>query len=385
MRERTPRASLRSWSLVIGLSSLVACSDPAASPEEREPETTRDDAASAAGDPADKPAHRKDAGRPSGSDARAPANVEPGAGSSAEADAGRRSAKDAQVDDARVVDDAQTPDTAVEVPATCPASAKLKAGDTQGSVQSGSRKRTYLVHVPTKYTGTVPVPVVFDFHGYSSSAKGQMGASGFREIADREGFLAVYPEGVGASWNVNGCCGTAGSEKLDEIAFVRLVLDALKADACVDSKRVYATGISQGGGMAHHVACLAADVFAATAPVSSDLRTEPCTPARPITEISFRGKADTLDAYEGGHVGPPGMAGYTAIGAQATLTRWKDIDQCSGTPVTTDKLCETYTTCAQGAEVSLCSIPGGDHVLYNNPQNFDVAEAAWKVFSKHSL
>lgn len=384
MREPKPRARWRRWTLVAGLCCASACSsEPAAAPEEGEPPTTRD-AASATSDPEDGPARAKDAGRPRGADARAPTNVEQD--DSTVVDAGRHSDKDAQTNDARVVDGAgQTPTTPVEMPETCPASAKLEPGDTQGTLQSGSRKRNYLVHVPTKYTGTTPVPVVFDFHGYSSSPKGQMGVSGFREIADREGFLAVYPEGVGASWNVNGCCGTAGSEKLDEIAFVRLVLDALKKDACVDRKRVYATGISQGGGMAHHVACLAADVFAATAPVSSDLRTEPCTPARPITEISFRGKADTLDAYEGGHVGPPGMAGYEAIGAQATLTRWKDINKCSGTPVTSDKLCETYTTCAEGTEVSLCSIPGGDHVLYNNPPNFDVAEAAWKVFSMHSL
>ena len=133
---------------------------------------------------------------------------------------------------------------------------------------------------------------------------------------------------------------------------------------CVDLERVYATGISQGGGMAHHVACLAADIFAATAPVSSDLRTDPCMPVRPISEISFRGEADTLDAYGGGHVGPPGMAGYTAIGAKPTLERWKTIDMCTGDSVATDKLCETYTACAEGVEVSLCSIPGADHALH---------------------
>jgi hypothetical protein len=96
---------------------------------------------------------------------------------------------------------------------------------------SGSRKRTYLGHVPGKYTGTAGA-VVFDFHGYSSSGKGQMGSSGFRKIADREGFLAVYPEGVGASWNVNGCCGTAGQGDARQAAWKMFQKHSRRARAC---------------------------------------------------------------------------------------------------------------------------------------------------------
>jgi polyhydroxybutyrate depolymerase len=201
--------------------------------------------------------------------------------------------------------------------------------------------RSYLLHVPPKYDAGTQVPLVFDFHGYSSSPQGQMGASSFRELGDEENFIVLHPAGVGASWHVNGGCGQAGGLKLDEIAFVRAVMEDMGKQACIDLGRVYATGISQGGGMAHHVACLAADIFSGTAPVSSDLRTDPCKPARPITEISFRGMADSLDAYEGGHVGPPGMAGYTALGAKPTLEKWKTIDQCTGSPETMNGLCET--------------------------------------------
>jgi polyhydroxybutyrate depolymerase len=272
-----------------------------------------------------------------------------------------------------------------ETPATCPTTVKLKPGDTKGSIQSGTHLRTYLVHVPAKYTGTAPVPLVFDFHGYSSNSQQQMGLSGFRELGEQEGFIVVYPDGIGSSWSVNGCCGQAGMEMLDESAFVHAMLEQVKKDVCVDAKRVYATGISQGGGMAHHMACLAADVIAAVAPVSSDLRTDPCVPARPITEISFRGEADTLDAYGGGHVGPPGMAGYTAIGAKPTLERWRMIDMCTGPSTMMDSVCETYTTCAAGVEVSLCSIPGADHVLYTNPKNVNVPKIAWEMFKKHPL
>ncbi|MET0387326.1 MAG: PHB depolymerase family esterase [Polyangiales bacterium] len=270
-----------------------------------------------------------------------------------------------------------------EAPIACPSAGSLKAGNSTHELESGGHMRSYLVHVPSQYTGSEPVPAVFDFHGYSSSAMGQMGASGFRELADAEGFIVVYPSGVGASWHVNGCCGQAGEEKLDEIAFVRAIVAELVKEACIDPKRVYATGISQGGGMAHHVGCLAADLFAGVAPVSSDLRTEPCTPAQPVTEISVRGMADSLSPYEGGHVGPPGMDGYEAIGAKTTLERWKTIAMCTGSAEPMDELCETYATCAGGAAVSLCSIPGADHVLYQNAQGFNVPKVAWELFKKH--
>jgi polyhydroxybutyrate depolymerase len=270
-------------------------------------------------------------------------------------------------------------------PMDCPAEGAAEPGMQTHMVQANERMRSYVMYVPQKYTGMTPVPVVFDFHGYSSSAAGQLGASGFRELADQEGFVAVYPEGVGASWHVNGCCGQALQEKLDEIEFVRAIWADIKKSVCIDAKRVYASGISQGGGMAHHVGCLAADIFAAVAPVSSDIRTDPCAPARPITEISFRGTADSLSPYEGGHVGPAGMDGYEAIGAKNTLEKWKTINMCTGTPVAMNDVCETYTTCAGGSAVSLCSLPGANHILYQNSSNISVPKVAWELFKAHPL
>jgi len=276
--------------------------------------------------------------------------------------------------------DAGVADASSAEPVSCPASG-LASGTHNGSVDHAGKRRTYVVHVPSSYTGDVPVPALFDFHGYGSSGSGQMGASGFRALSDEHGFIAVYPDGVGGSWHVNGCCGQAATENLDEVAAVRAILAKLTLELCIDPRRIYASGISQGGGMAHHVGCLAADVFAAVAPVSSDLRTEPCEPARPISQMSFRGTADRLSAYEGGPVGPAGMQ-YQSIGALPTLQRWAEIDRCTDAPAPTLELCQTHKQCAAGVEVTLCTLPGAGHVLYANPSNFDVAKAAWEMFQR---
>ena len=267
-------------------------------------------------------------------------------------------------------------------PVSCPPSA-LTPGVHEGRVEADGRERSYVLLVPSGYTGTEPVPVVVDFHGYGSSGRGQMGASGFRELAQEKGFLAVYPDGVGGSWHVNGCCGQAAQAGIDEIAAVRALVADVGTRVCVDPDRIYASGISQGGGMAHHVACLAADLFAAVAPVSSDIRTEPCEPVRPLSEISFRGTADRLSPFEGGPVGPPGMQ-YEAIGARPTLERWAQINGCTGPPQPSLELCEGYTACEGGVEVTLCTLPGGGHVLYDNPSDFDIAAAAWAMFERQT-
>ena len=265
----------------------------------------------------------------------------------------------------------------------CPTTVK-PPGDHSGSVEFGGHMRTYSVHLPRGYTGREAVPLIFDFHGYGQPISSQQRASGFADLSETENFAVVYPAGVGGSWHVNGCCGQAAQEKLDEVGAVRAILQRIQSEVCVDPKRIYASGISQGGGMAHHVGCLAADVFAAVAPVSSDLRTDPCMPSRPISELSFRGTADTLSAYEGGPVGPPGGQ-YQSIGAKPTLERWRTINGCSGTPKVSEQFCETYDQCTGGVEVTLCSIPNGAHALYSNPARFELAKFAWAMFERQRL
>ena len=173
----------------------------------------------------------------------------------------------------------------------------------------------------------------------------------------------VFPNGLpgpsGNAWNIGPCCVPTA----DDVAFIKALVVQVQATTCLDTKRIYATGFSMGGGMAYYLACHAADVFAAVAPSAFDLLQENaagCQPTRPISVISFRGSADTLVPYAGGFSAVvPGLP-VTFLGAQATFQKWADIDGCSGTPSAPDAAgCSTYRDCQGGAEVTLCTKQGG--------------------------
>jgi polyhydroxybutyrate depolymerase len=240
----------------------------------------------------------------------------------------------------------------------------------------GGLPRSYDVHVPASYTGFAPVPLVLDLHGFTSNAFEQRSVSGFLARSDQEGFLVVYPQGTDNSWNAFGCCGNAFTLNVDDVGFLRAVVQEVSAMGNVDHRRVYATGLSNGGAMTHRLACRAADVFAAAAPVSFPLNTTAatCQASRPISVTHFHGLLDTTVPYAGG---PP----FFFQAAQTSFATWKQIDGCTGTAEVLDlgapSLCETYTACNGGVEVGLCSLQGS-HVLYLGQTVLDIATYAWE-------
>ena len=202
----------------------------------------------------------------------------------------------------------------------------------------------------------------------------------------------IWPDGIGNSWNAGRCCRTALEQKIDDVAFAKAIVTTLAKDACIDAKRVYATGCSNGGGMAFKVACDAADVFAAVAPVDFDCVTSAaendrtcgatCKPARPISEIQFRGTGDSAVPYEGGL-----RAGGTTTfpGAEQTFMSFASINMCTGSPqaLSGHAACQAYGTCGGGAETVLCTVQNGTHC--GSYQSFGIVNIAWELFQRHSL
>jgi len=253
-------------------------------------------------------------------------------------------------------------------------SSTLVPGDSSYVLPFAGLDRTFNVHVPASYTGLFPVPLVLDLHGFTSTNAVQAAISGFRLKSDQLGFIVVWPQGVSNSWNAFGCCGTALVQGVDDVGFLRAVVAQLSTLANIDHSRVYATGLSNGGAMSHRLACQAADLFAATAPVSFPMNSSPliCQPSRPISVLHFHGLVDGTVPYGGG----------LFQGAQASLSTWAQIDGCTGTPAVQDlgapNRCETYTSCNAGVRTGLCSL-NGDHVLYLAQSVLDIANHAWNV------
>ncbi len=268
------------------------------------------------------------------------------------------------------------------------ASATLVPGDNDRTLTVAGIARTYRVHVPPGWTADTPAPVVIDLHGWSSNAAQQQSLSGLAAVSNREGFLVVWPQGIGNAWNAGVCCGNAGG---DDVGFIRLVVDAVLTEANADPRRVYVTGLSNGGAMTHKLACEASDLFAAAAPMAFPLPYADlgeCLPARPVPIRMVMGLTDALVPYENGSFGS----------APATFARWRDLHGCTGTPdvqpLGEPARCETFAPaqCASGREVGLCSIvaqafPGqffDGHILYLNSQ-LNLAEDAWAFMQRHVL
>jgi polyhydroxybutyrate depolymerase len=271
----------------------------------------------------------------------------------------------------------------------------LDSSVTHVDLEFDSVMRSYEIHVPPSYDGVTPLPLVLSFHGFTSSGLGQQALTGMDGLADREGFLVIYPNGLNASWNAGVCCGQSAESNIDDVGFARALINDMGARGCIDRLRVYATGMSNGGFFSHRLACEAADVIAAVAPVASVIGIDDaaCTPARPIPLIQFNGTGDPLVSYDGG-----GLSG--SPGAEATTAGWRNRNGCVGEPVVSyqngDATCETVERCEGDASVTLCTIEGGGHCWPGRPcdqieglghstTDIDANEAMWELFSRTSL
>lgn len=245
----------------------------------------------------------------------------------------------------------------------CP-SIVLTPGDHNKTINIDGKTREYILHVPSTYKGDSPTPLLVDFHPIGGSASGELSSSPYKAVTDLEGVITVYPNGVsgpmGNAWDVGPCCSDA-----NDTGFTRALVAEVKTLGCIDSKRVYATGFSMGGGMSHYSACHLADIFAAVAPAAFDLLEEnqnSCIPSRPIPVISFRSTGDFVVNYNGGESNVVSGMPINFLGAKNTFEKWAKNNQCTGTASAEDNNgCTTYSNCAGGVKVTLCTKQGGGH------------------------
>jgi polyhydroxybutyrate depolymerase len=264
---------------------------------------------------------------------------------------------------------------------------------------AGGAARAYDVYVPEDLRGgEAGAPVVFYFHPLLTT-KLYMQLVETMELADVHGFIAVYPDGIGRSWNAGACCGPAngagGEAPVDDVAFVRAVLADVEQDVgCIDRSRVYAAGFSNGGFLAHRLACEAPDAFAAIAAVSAVNGVAACEPGRPVPVLQMNGTTDELVTYGGGF-SFDGITDGAFISARASAEGWAARDGCAATPSTTFERgaarCETYGGCTGGTEVTLCTLEGAGHCWFGEPFcplgtnsfDLDATEATWDFLRRY--
>lgn len=164
--------------------------------------------------------------------------------------------------------------------------------------------REYIVYIPKIYDGSTPVPLLFNFHGFGSSAKSQMSYDNMQAVADTTGFILVYPEGTlfwgSPHWNVGSW--TLGSTA-DDIGFTEAMIDTLASNYNIDLKRVYSCGYSNGGYFSFELACQLSDKIAAIGSVGGTMSTETytsCNPSHPTPVVTIHGTEDATVSYNGG-------------------------------------------------------------------------------------
>jgi len=256
--------------------------------------------------------------------------------------------------------------TATPEPTPTPAPT-VPPGDSTRTITVGDLERTYILHIPPGLDSSRPAPVVFAFHGMFGNGAAMVLATGFNDIADVDGFLAVYPRGYGASWNAVDCCGPAANEAIDDIGFVRQMLADLGTIASIDPKRIYASGYSNGAIFSYRLACEMSDTFAAIASAAGWLLTNPCQPKQPVSVIEVHSTED--DYY--GSIWKPSDVGIINSNTdiilppvEQAMKTWAQLDGCNSTAQVDKQGTIThtaYSNCQAGTAVDLYTIEGGGH------------------------
>jgi polyhydroxybutyrate depolymerase len=283
------------------------------------------------------------------------------------------------------------------------------SGDFDKTITVGSSARRYLIHVPVSYKSNTPMPMVLLFHGGRGSATtiaNITGKDAFSVFADRSGFIAVYPDSVSGTWDDGR---DTVVEQTNDVAFVDSLIDDIAKSYNVDTKRFYATGISNGGMMTQRLACDLTRRFAAVASVAANMPvalSTKCSPTRAIPVALISGDVDPLMPYAGGAISG-GLSG-NVLSVADTVKFWlqkngtstaaknsslPDLDPADGT---TTALSE-YGLSGANNEVLLYSVRGGGHTWPSGTQYFSEAligkvskdfsanDAIWNFFIKHSL
>jgi polyhydroxybutyrate depolymerase len=294
------------------------------------------------------------------------------------------------------------------------------------SLTVGGRKRSYRVHVPPAAATRAALPLVLNLHGATQNALLQEAQSGTDASSDRHGYLVAYPDGTRIAaklapdpvakeaqygFNAGACCGLPAEKHVDDVSFLLRVISDIAARTPVDLRRVYVTGMSNGGMMAYAMAAQASTYIAAIASVAGQVEQLGIAPTQPVPTMEFHSVDDPIAKYEGVPNNDPKLRYSVIEGVQ----QWVKADGCDNTPHPDKTIKGTgasegltatrvaYTGCKGGAQVVLWQLTGSGHVWPGAPFNtgpektwilegvgrgttlIDANELMWQFFLRHAL
>jgi polyhydroxybutyrate depolymerase len=285
---------------------------------------------------------------------------------------------------------------------------RAQAEDSIQTITVDQTERSYVLHVPRGVQH--PAPLVIVLHGGGGSAQSAIVQTGFDAEADKHGFIVAYPEGTDRArpllnalgkpgfhtWNAGACCGYAVEQGSDDVGFIRAMVAEIAAATPINPKRIYATGLSNGGMMAYRLACEASDLVAAIGAVSAVIVVAPCEPRFPVSVLHIHGTADRNVPIEGG-VGPKSIVKYPYPPVERSIAFWAAWDDCGKDPIASSPAprvtLRSYPLCTVGVAVDYYVIEGGTHAwpggkrlakFLDEPSNaLDATKLIWQFFADH--
>ncbi len=265
---------------------------------------------------------------------------------------------------------------------------------TDTAITSNGLQRTYRLHVPTGYSSDQMIPLVFDIHGHEGTALQIERYTQYSVLADQQHFLVVYPQGlVGPDGKTGWAAYGQNASTANDVLYFSDLLTALQQQLCIDPHRIYATGISNGGGMTNLLACQMAGRIAAFAPIASAVYPIPggCHPSRPVPYLEFHGTSDPLVEYNGN-------ATVHFLPVMQMMQDWASRDGCTSGPTTFFQQDEVtglqWTNCQGGVVVQHYRIDGGGHTwpdavtapaLGATTRTISATTLGWQFFQPYRL
>ncbi|MFT4303021.1 MAG: alpha/beta hydrolase family esterase [Candidatus Woesearchaeota archaeon] len=260
--------------------------------------------------------------------------------------------------------------------------------------------RKYDIYIPKNFEESKQYPLVFVFHGGGGKPENAKRMTGMSQLADKENFIVVYPSGTTnrtmsfLTWNAGDCCGFATLSNIDDIGFIKKIINNTKNNLNIDSNKIFATGFSNGAMMSYKIACELPDIFKAVGTVSGTLAYEECNPKESINIIHFHGDADYYASYDGG-IGEKQISNPREDKSVVdTIKFWANINECID--YKTNKfgniIHDVYT--CNNSKIELYTIKQGGHawpggnpgIRYGNidepNQEIIATELIWEFFKK---